>query len=192
VRWISRWFCNTQSESCENVDYGSVIRDLITLILYHQAQFVPSQTTYGKDSIVRSYLWLILSESILVTEVSSETIHDIIIYPVSSGYMWCVDCTLREFAMVPEVYCSGLWHLGSCCYWMLFSTCSCFIEVCCDIIISSPIYMWETKQSFLLIHEFNALKASSNMNYIETFRSYRAVNTLLPGYANQPVSAVGK
>jgi hypothetical protein len=41
-------------------------------------------------------------------------------------------------------------------------------------------------------NQFNALKANSNLNYIQIFRSYRAVNTLDLGCENQPASAVGK
>jgi hypothetical protein len=46
------------------------------------------------------------------------------------------------------------------------------------------------RSRFLLVYEFNLLQAMSNLNYMQTFRSYRAVNILHLDYENQPVTAV--
>jgi hypothetical protein len=46
------------------------------------------------------------------------------------------------------------------------------------------------RSRFLLILEFNSLQAMSNLNYMQAFRSYRAVNILHLDCENQPVSAV--
>jgi hypothetical protein len=48
------------------------------------------------------------------------------------------------------------------------------------------------RSRFLLVPEFNFLQAMSNLNYMQTFRSYRAVNILHIDCENQLVTVVGQ